>query len=507
MEKAEDYDWICKAHCSFYKPQRVEEERCRGYSLAAVVFKDQPEIPPASAAAPFDPQFEADLLRDAVCSACPFLADGCDYRGRPQPPGAVPCGGLIFLAESLRNGELEPDRLRAADFMERHKNEFLGTTPQTFLKRLEEDYLYHTGKDELYEVNEEAVKTLEGCDGAKTVAQLELDPEFLAFCLGEDLLELNDKPAPRVVSTPGKSPDPSLRYLEWLVTSRCNLSCAHCYLGSSGTDDFPKDLIESLLDQFSRMQGLRILVSGGEPLLYPHFDYLNDCMPRYPIRAVLLTNGTLLNKERVGRLNFHEVQISLDGMEEGHEAIRGKGSFRKAVRAMELICEAGRDLSVATMVHRKNLEEWDAMRDLITGLGAREWSVDLPCVAGSWAERPDLAVNASTAAEKMAYGFGGSYHGSSPGWTCGRHLGAVLPSGNVCRCGLFPETILGSVTTGLREAWEKVRHIPLAETDCNGCAHGDECGGGCRFRAGSSTAKDEVMCRAHGVAGPKDQKD
>ena len=76
-----------------------------------------------------------------------------------------------------------------------------------------------------------------------------------------------------------------------------------------------------------------------------------------------------MNRELVQQLNFHEVQVSLDGMEMGHDTIRGKGNFRKAIRAMELLREAEIDLSVATMVHRLNLDDWDNMRELVESFG------------------------------------------------------------------------------------------------------------------------------------------
>ena len=333
--------------------------------------------------------------------------------------------------------------------------------------------------------------------------ELSPEPEFLHFCLEEDLLELKETPSRRNLR-PGTSPVPSLRYLEWLVTYRCNLSCAHCYLGESQATDFPEHLIRPLLDQFSTIQGLRILVSGGEPTLYKHFNALNEALPDYPVRAVLLSNGVALHKDLLERLHFHEVQISLDGMEKGHDLIRGRGSFRKAVEAMEMVRAAGMDLSVATMIHSGNVDEWDEMAELIERIGAAEWSIDYPCRKGRWESHPQLAVDLDIAAGKMAYGFGGSYHGSSAGWTCGRHLAAILPSGDLCKCGLFPDRRYGSVQDGLEEAWKRVEHIPIDKTDCTGCTEADSCGGGCRYRAGGETARDEIMCRLFGVYGASD---
>jgi radical SAM protein with 4Fe4S-binding SPASM domain len=129
----------------------------------------------------------------------------------------------------------------------------------------------------------------------------------------------------------------------------------------------------------------------------------------------------------------------------------------------------------------------------------REWSIDYPCVKGHWESHPELAVDLDAAAERMAYGLGGSYHGTSSGWTCGRHLAAVLPSGELCKCGLLQDRIYGSVAHGLEKAWRRVEHIEIKDTECGECSEADTCGGGCRFRAGGSTRRDEVMCRFYGI--------
>jgi radical SAM protein with 4Fe4S-binding SPASM domain len=490
---------ICRAHCIYFKPDRVEEERCRGYDLAERLRSGGFSVDISAFSPPFDPGFKKSFFREHVCRPCPFLIDGCDFTSPDPPEDCLPCGGLVLLSRLHAEGGIGEKDLLGADLEDRGERAYLSLTPRCAVKRLETPYLYHLGTDELYEVNDEALQMLLKCDGSHSVTELAPDPDFLAYCIEEDLLEIHRTPRLNPVAD-GRSPSPSLRYLEWLVTLRCNLSCAHCYLGDAKVLDYPAELIRPLLDQFSRMQGLRILVSGGEPTLYPHFRELNEALPDYPVRSVLLTNGIALTPKAVAGLNFHEVQISLDGMEYGHDMIRGKGSFAKAVAGMEAVRDRGLDLSVATMIHRGNLDEWEEMRSLVTRLGAREWSIDYPCVKGRWKSVPDMAVDPDPAAEKMGFGFGASYHGTSPGWTCGRRLAAMLPDGNLCKCGLFPDRCYGSIEDGLVNAWTNAERIPLADTECEGCSHADDCGGGCRFRAGGREKRDEIMCRFYDIS-------
>ncbi len=497
MTRFEPDECICRANCSFYKPNRKEEERCRGYTLASVLSEFKPLTGLEKSSEAFDSLFLKSFLRSTVCEFCPFYIEGCDFTSDIPPEDCKPCGGLIVLSQALQSGLIEKNDLILAGCREIGPHAYLTLNEGSALKRLETPHIYNILQDELYEVNDEGFDFLKRCDGSQTVEILAPDVEFLEFCVSEGLLDCSPAPRSRKMVS-GSSPIPSLRYLEWLVTFRCNLKCAHCYLGEDQPQDFPEQLIRPLLEEFSLMQGLRVLISGGEPTLYRGFDSLNELAPDFPLRFVLLSNGMSIDDTLASRLKFQEVQISLDGMKKGHEIIRGPGTFDRALRAMQSVKNAGLDLSVATMIHSGNLGEWDEMSELLERLEVREWSIDYPCVKGRLETRPDLAVSIEEAAEKMKYGFGGSYHGSSAGWTCGRHLVGVLPSGTVCRCGLYPEKALGSIEDGLLNAWNRVEHIPIEATDCKACVESDECGGGCRFRAGGPQQRDLVMCALYG---------
>lgn len=52
---------------------------------------------------------------------------------------------------------------------------------------------------------------------------------------------------------------------------------------------------KKILKEFEQMQGLRVLITGGEPLMHPEFEKINDFIKELPIRKILFTNGVLLN--------------------------------------------------------------------------------------------------------------------------------------------------------------------------------------------------------------------
>lgn len=381
-------------------------------------------------------------------------------------------------------------------------NRFLGLGEHVFLKRLEFPAAYNTATDELYEVDPAGFEELARCDGTLPAADSALPPAFLRFCLDEGVLVERGEPLERGVSV-GVNETPSLRYLALEVTDRCNLACAHCYLGETAGLDMSVDLAALVARRLDEMGGLRLVVTGGEPLLHPEFRRLNDLAGAGACRSVLVTNGTLVDEGTARSLAFKEVQVSLDGTRRGHEIIRGKGSFAAVLKGIENVRAEGKELSIATMVHAGNLEELGDLEDLVRGLGAVSWTLDVPCEAGRMAERRGaLAPPLARAATELGRAFGSEQHEPSGRYACGAHLGFVRANGELVKCGFYPRWSGGPVKDGLREAWRRLPRMRLSELECD-CEHLEECGGGCRFRAEKAygrTGPDPLKCALYGLS-------
>lgn len=355
------------------------------------------------------------------------------------------------------------------------------------LKRLEAPAVYDIKGDELYELDEEAFRFLEKCsfpEGCEEVSSA--DRDFIEYCRAEGILSGYVVAAKRPPLVPAEFP--SLRYLELQITDRCNLRCRHCYLGETEGRELPVHEIGTLLDEFEEMQGLRLLITGGEPLMHRSFDAINELLPAYAFRKVLFTNGLLLRDETLHMLNVDEVQFSIDGMEHGHDALRGKGSYQLLLKRVESALRAGMTVSVATMVHRENLGEFDEMESLFRRMGVKDWTVDVPSPAGNLVRNPFFQVPPETAGRYLNYGFGGGVHGGGEGFACGLHLASVLAEGTIAKCAFYANTPAGTLSGGLRSGWARIRPLPLAELECfeRECRFIDACRGGCRFRASLS---------------------
>ncbi len=383
------------------------------------------------------------------------------------------------------------------------------------LKRLETPALYDISGDELYELDETAFLFLkksaesEGCSGDSA------DKEFLEYCISEGILSDTHvrAPIPHTVFPPGPSAFPSLRYLELQITDRCNLRCRHCYIDHAEQNELSSGVIRDLLDEFEVMQGLRLLITGGEPLAHRDFDSINALLTGYGFRKILFTNGLLLDREVLRKLNVDEIQFSVDGMENGHNALRGEGTYKKVIKSIEGAKALGLAVSVASMVHGGNLGEFPAMEAFFKGMGIKDWTVDVPCTSGRLKHNALFHVPPAKAGQYLNYGFGGGLHSGGDGYACGLHLMSVLANGAVAKCAFYAESPLGSAREGLRECWTRLKPVKLEELQCAGvcCPVIDECRGGCRFRASTDdhlpgskseevqSRRDIYKCFAYGI--------
>ncbi|MFH1977673.1 MAG: radical SAM protein [Pseudomonadota bacterium] len=378
------------------------------------------------------------------------------------------------------------------------RKSYLRLRPEAALKNLENPFVYHIKRDELYEIDGPAVDFLTRCNGASKGEELTAAAEFVEYCMEEGILEAISQPDSVEVYV-SRRVHPSLRYLELHLLHRCNLKCVHCYLSSPRSDEMLLSDAVSITREFSELGGLRLLISGGEPLLYRNLQAYIEQTSGFKLRRILFSNGTLINSNNTGWLNVDEIQFSLDGWAKGHESLRGAGTFELTMRGVFAAREAGIPVSFSTMIHRDNLDEFDRMRDFMRETDAVEWGIDVPAVTGSLANHQDLTVPYKTAAPFLEYAYGGGYHGASEGYACGRHLMAVMPDARAVKCGFYSDKTLGDVRISLKDCWLRMEHIPIDKLECRDCYAVEECRGGCRFRAPHPLAPDPAMCCFYGI--------
>ena len=100
-------------------------------------------------------------------------------------------------------------------------------------------------------------------------------------------------------------------------TRRCNLSCTYCNEYDQTSDPVPVEEMFRRIDRLKNLGTGIITLSGGEPLLHPQAEDLIARIRAGGAIATLITNGYLLTRQRIARLNdagLDSLQISIDNV-------------------------------------------------------------------------------------------------------------------------------------------------------------------------------------------------
>ncbi|MGA8498472.1 MAG: radical SAM protein [Xanthobacteraceae bacterium] len=155
------------------------------------------------------------------------------------------------------------------------------------------------------------------------------------------------------------------RFMRVHLTQRCNLSCVHCYADSSPhistKGQMSAERWLKVIDDFADAGGERILFTGGEALVYPGCVQLLQRAHERRLDVTLFSNGLLVQRHIEAIRDFvDQVQISVDGPDAAtNDPIRGPGTFRRAVDAVDILAAAGVRVRIGMVVMEKN---WQAMK-------------------------------------------------------------------------------------------------------------------------------------------------
>ena len=174
----------------------------------------------------------------------------------------------------------------------------------------------------------------------------------------------------------------------------------------------------------------------------------------------MVTNGFALTPQRYQRLlesGLRSMAISLDGLEEDHDWMRGvPGSFKRASAAIKMVVDSGAiEFDVVTCVNRRNYPHLAELRDHLVGLGLKQWRLFTVFPMGRAAHDPELQLTREELrglmefikatrkegrikAEFACEGFLGNYEGEVRDhfYTCqaGVTVGSVLADGSISAC-------------------------------------------------------------------------
>lgn len=157
----------------------------------------------------------------------------------------------------------------------------------------------------------------------------------------------------------------------------CNLKCFGCYAWKyPKKNELPYDICNKVIDQANDIGIYFFVITGGEPFYWEHlFDFLerhNDCFFQ------IYTNGQFIDEsaaKKLADLGNAVICISVEGLKEETEARRGKGTWEKIMRAMDLLKENGVLFGYSVTAVRGNNE-------LIVSDGFFDFFIEKGCFLG-----------------------------------------------------------------------------------------------------------------------------
>ncbi len=328
-----------------------------------------------------------------------------------------------------------------------------------------------------------------------------------------------------------------LRSAVWEITLACCFRCAYC--GSCGGAARDNELsTEECIDAANQLADLgcrRVSMIGGEVFMRPDWETVVRALTGRGVKVCIITNGFTLTDKIITALKscgIESVAVSIDGPEPVHDAFRQKGSYKRAVTALQTLLDNGIPASVISALRADNYKTLPEFYETLKSCGIFAWQLQACSPMGNAKKNGlDVKIDADqvikfvesvlptapfavgiadnigyfTESEPYLRGRTGAYFdGCSAGLTS---IG-IDSVGNVRGCeSMYDERFIeGNLRQrSLREIWEDEdsfaynrKFKPSMLTGrCAGCEYGDICAGGCRsYNYFTSNGKlyENVLC-------------
>jgi radical SAM/Cys-rich protein len=131
---------------------------------------------------------------------------------------------------------------------------------------------------------------------------------------------------------------------------RCNMACAHCHVDARPDRDqiMGEETIEAVIEVLKDNDIRTLDITGGAPEMNPHFAHLVKKAREAGHRVIVRTNLTIFFEEGMERLpefmseNSVRVIASMPCYTEDNvDRARGKGTFKKCVKALAMLNSFG----------------------------------------------------------------------------------------------------------------------------------------------------------------------
>jgi len=167
------------------------------------------------------------------------------------------------------------------------------------------------------------------------------------------------------------SEDQAPYFVDWAMTSKCNLHCRHCRGMLQG--ELSTERARELISEIAELKPEWIIIEGGEPLLRHDLFELLGLMRQKQLEVHLITNGMLLDPQILATLKQLgvKVMISMDGANSAtYEAIRTGADFETVIEWARKCAREGLLEAINFTILKTNYTEIPGVFELAVSIGA-----------------------------------------------------------------------------------------------------------------------------------------
>ncbi|MEM3578637.1 MAG: radical SAM protein [Candidatus Bathyarchaeia archaeon] len=254
-------------------------------------------------------------------------------------------------------------------------------------------------------------------------------------------------------------------FASYNVTGRCNLQCVYCDWWKTVKPELSTNGALDVIDNVCSLGVAFFDFSGGEPLLRGDITILAKRASSHNCLVSMNTNATLIKQKKASKIAdaFDVVVVSIDGLKEQHDKIRGvSGTFQRAIEAVKALKSHGVRIGVNSVISPYNInvfpkfvEEIRPMVDFIQVQPVHPYPPPLENrpPAGKVAVLQEYLLNLKREEPKLLAvptdfieGFSLFFEGKTPKiCDAGRLYIAIDPSGNLLACAARGDMVLGNL--------------------------------------------------------------
>lgn len=166
--------------------------------------------------------------------------------------------------------------------------------------------------------------------------------------------------------------------VDLFISDKCNLGCKHCYFGDTHTIGNPLSLEQwkIVIDSFYSKGVRHFHISGRESFLDNRvLDIVSFIKRKNGTFSGLVSNGT-------GQLHFYRslinegvdyLEFSIDGTEDTHNYIRGRGVFNEVINTLESLSQFSNIIDISTCLNKNSADEYFTIIELCSNLGIKKF--------------------------------------------------------------------------------------------------------------------------------------